>query len=413
MMMKKRIVAAAGILLGAALLFTGARCAMVSASSTKSSTSSSLSTSIKQKQEQIEKAKQEKNDLKKNLSDVQNIKKGLESKKQDLTEYIVELDSQLAQIEERVACLTEDIALKEYEIGETQKQLEDARQRETEQMHSMMVRARLMFEKNEGMALELILESSGLSDLLNRAEYMEKLVTYDKDQWNQLQDMRKYVELCEAQLELEKDILNQTKENVEIEQNTVELFIKQKKQDIEAYKSDIKTQEKAIAEYEALIRQQDEEIRALEKAIEEERKRQQSVKRTYDGGTFTFPIESYTRVSSEFGYRTDPISKVRSFHSGVDLAAAKGTAIYAAYKGVVVAATYSPSMGNYVMIDHGDDLYTIYMHASVLKVSKGDEVKAGQTIALVGTTGRSTGAHLHFTVRKNGTYVSPWEYISK
>jgi murein DD-endopeptidase MepM/ murein hydrolase activator NlpD len=104
---------------------------------------------------------------------------------------------------------------------------------------------------------------------------------------------------------------------------------------------------------------------------------------------------------------------VKQFHNGVDFAAPKGTAIYAAYNGIVVAATYSSTMGNYVMIDHGDGLYTIYMHASKLYVKKDDVVKKGQKIAGVGSTGRSTGNHLHFSVRKNGEYVSPWDYIVK
>ena len=93
--------------------------------------------------------------------------------------------------------------------------------------------------------------------------------------------------------------------------------------------------------------------------------------------------------------------------------APKGTAIYAAYDGTVVAATYNSTMGNYVMIDHGSGLYTIYMHASALYVNKGDIVIRGDTIAAVGTTGRSNGNHLHFSVRLNGSYVSPWEYITR
>ena len=135
--------------------------------------------------------------------------------------------------------------------------------------------------------------------------------------------------------------------------------------------------------------------------------------RTYDGGTFHFPLESYTRVSDDYGYRIHPILNVKQFHNGVDFAAPKGTPIYAAYDGMVVAATYSATMGNYVMIDHGDNLYTIYMHASKLYVSEDDVVKKGQKIAGVGTTGRSTGNHLHFSIRKNGAYVSPWDYIVK
>ena len=133
----------------------------------------------------------------------------------------------------------------------------------------------------------------------------------------------------------------------------------------------------------------------------------------YDGGVFAFPLESYTRVSSDYGYRIHPILNVQQFHNGVDFAAPKGTKIYAAYDGEVVAATYSSTMGNYVMIDHGSGLFTIYMHASKLYVSKGDIVIKGDHIAAVGTTGRSTGNHLHFTVRKNGAYESPWNYLSK
>ena len=133
----------------------------------------------------------------------------------------------------------------------------------------------------------------------------------------------------------------------------------------------------------------------------------------YDGGTFKFPIASYTRLSDDYGWRIHPTLNVKKFHNGIDLAAPKGTAIYAAYDGKVVAATYSSTMGNYVMIDHGDSLYTIYMHASALYVSKGDVVTRGETIAAVGTTGRSTGNHFHFGVRLNGEYVSPWNYLSK
>lgn len=101
------------------------------------------------------------------------------------------------------------------------------------------------------------------------------------------------------------------------------------------------------------------------------------------------------------------------FHNGIDLAASSGSDILAAYDGQVVASSYSASMGNYVMIDHGNELYTIYMHASALYVSKGDVVAKGQKIAAVGSTGRSTGPHLHFGVRRNGNYVSPWNYISQ
>lgn len=126
---------------------------------------------------------------------------------------------------------------------------------------------------------------------------------------------------------------------------------------------------------------------------------------------FTWPAPSYTRISDEYGNRQHPILGIQQFHNGLDMAAPGGSAILAAYDGKVVAATYSNSMGNYIMIDHGDSLYTIYMHASALYVSKGAEVSKGDKIAAVGSTGRSTGNHLHFSVRLNGNYVNPWNYL--
>jgi murein DD-endopeptidase MepM/ murein hydrolase activator NlpD len=132
---------------------------------------------------------------------------------------------------------------------------------------------------------------------------------------------------------------------------------------------------------------------------------------TYDGGTFSWPCPSSTTISSEYGNRMHPVLGVYKFHNGIDIAASTGSAIVAAYKGTVVGAGYNSSMGNYVMIDHGDGLYTIYMHASALYVSTGQNVAKGDTIAAVGSTGRSTGPHLHFGVRLNGSYVNPHSYV--
>lgn len=409
--MRKKRITTRVLLLSLTLLFLATWHGDVMMGSAAKSGDASILESIREKQEQISKAEKEKNGLKKNLSDVQGIKKNLESKKKDLNNYIAELDDQIAQIEQRMNDLKEQITTKEAEIAETQAQVEEALAREKGQMDSMIVRAQQMYEKKSNLMSDLLLSASGIGDFLNRAEFMEKLVNYDKEQWTNFQNYRKYVELCERQLELEKEILDQTKENVQLEQNTLEIFMEQKKRDIEAYQSDIENKEKAIEEYEAMIKQQDEEIKALELAIEADRKRL-SVMRIYDGGTFQFPLASYTRVSDPYGWRIHPILKVKQFHNGVDLAAPKGTAIYAAYNGVVVAAAYSPTMGNYVMIDHGDNLYTIYMHASTLKVQTNAVVSKGDTIALVGSTGRSTGNHLHFSVRKDGEYVSPMDYIT-
>lgn len=374
------------------------------------------SDSIEEKRDQIDEMEKEKDALEKNLTDLQKMKKDLESKKSDLKSYVAQLDSNLAEIEQNIADLKQQISTKEGEIVETEAELTDALETEQTQQKDMITRIRRMYEQDSSQMLDTLLSSGSLGNFLNRADSIEKVAAYDKQKYEDYKANRQLVELCKEQLELEKEILDQTKQNVEAEQSNLEDLIDQKNKDITAYETDINNKAKAIAEYEQMIKDQDAEIAALEAAIAEEKRQMLEGSGSdfdYDGGKFKFPLASYTRISDDYGWRIHPTLGVKQFHNGVDFAAPKGTAIYAAYDGKVVAATYSATMGNYVMIDHGSEVYTIYMHASALYVEKGDIVIRGETIAGVGTTGRSTGNHLHFSVRKNGEYQSPWDYISK
>ncbi len=380
------------------------------------SMSSITSESIKEKEAQITQAEKEKEALQNNLSNLQKITKELEAQKKNLKSYVAQLDANLTQIEENIAELKAQISVKEAEISKTQEELAAALEKEENQKESMITRIKLMYEQKDAYMTELLWHAKGFGDFLNRADFMERVITYDKAQWNQFKENRQLIELCKQELELEKQLLDQAKANVEIVQNNLEQLITQKQQDILAYETDINNKEQAIKEYEEEIAAQNAEIEALEAAIAEEKKKiiaSSGVVLAYDGGIFKFPLASYTRISDEYGMRIHPTLGVEQFHNGVDFAAPKGTAIYAAYDGVVVAAAYSATMGNYVMIDHGSGLYTIYMHASALYVKKDDVVVRGETIAAVGTTGRSTGNHLHFSVRKDGAYVSPWNYLSQ
>lgn len=379
-----------------------------------SNLSSITSDSIKEKEGQIAQKEQEKEALKGGLSNLKEIKKELEGLKTDLNNYVKELDSALARIEENIAKLNESIRLKEEEIRQAEAELAAALEKEERQKEAMNASVRLIYEMGEVNLVELLLRAKSMGDFLNQADYVEKLVAYDQQVWQEYKEAREYAQLCQEQLTLEKEILDETKAGVVEEQKNLQELIDQKRRDILSYETDINNKEKAIREYEAEIRAQDEEIRLLEAAIAEEKKKILESNRkplTYDGGMFKFPLASYTRVSDDYGMRIHPTLGVQQFHNGVDFASPGGTAIYAAYDGVVAAAAYSGTMGNYVFIDHGDGLYTIYMHASALYVKKGDAVAKGDTIAAVGSTGRSTGNHLHFSVRLNGSYVSPWGYL--
>ena len=137
---------------------------------------------------------------------------------------------------------------------------------------------------------------------------------------------------------------------------------------------------------------------------------------SYDGGKMKWPLPGHKNISSNYGYRNCPFHG-RELHSGIDIPAPQGTAIKAAAGGKVVLAGRNGSYGNCVIISHGKSVWTLYGHASSVSVKKGQEVKAGQTIAKVGSTGNSTGNHLHFEVRKGSNQhknsTSPWNYVSK
>lgn len=375
---------------------------------------SDLKKSIAEKQKEIEETQSQRKQLEGGLTDVKQIISSLESSKKNLASYVKQLDTELTAAQTRITELADMIAEKENEIVRTKAELEKAMEREASQYDAMKLRIQNMYERGSSFYFEAVFKASSFGDMLNRADYVEKITESDRKILDNFRMTREYVEVCKAQLEVEQELLEEAKVNVEQEQASLETLISEKQTQIHAYETDISSQETLLKEYEAELAARNAEIKALEDAVKAEQAALEAAsnpKRTYDGGMFAWPAPSYTRISDDYGNRPHPILGGTQFHSGVDMAAPGGSPILAAYSGTVAAAAYSASMGNYIMIDHGDNLYTIYMHASVLYVAKGAEVVKGQKIAAVGTTGRSTGNHLHFSVRLNGNYVNPWGYL--
>lgn len=391
------------ILLGMAIMFTYVEPAQAVTSA-----------SIREKEAEIEKAKQEVSKLKSSLTDVEALKKELEQSKSDLAAYVTQLDSQLSDIQEKIEQYNTLITEKEERIVETTEELNEAIRQQEDQYQAMKKRIKFMYEKGDSFYLELLFSSKGISDMTNKADYIEALSRYDKNKLEEYVQIKEMVQLCKEELETEKEFLDEARTAVQEEEANISALIKQKEARIVEVSADISNKEAAIKEYQDMIAQEDAEIAALEKAVAEERARLEAENaraRIYNGGMFAWPCPGYKRISDEYGNRIHPILGIQQFHNGVDMSAPSGTAILAAYDGDVIAAAYSGSMGNYIMIDHGSELYTIYMHCSALYVSKGQTVTKGQNIAAVGSTGRSTGPHLHFSVRLNGNYVSPWNYL--
>ena len=367
---------------------------------------------IKQMEAEIKKAQEEKKALQSGLTNVKELKKELEESKTSLSNYVAEMDANLATVQAKIDELKTLISEKEEEIADKTEELEDAIEVQQNQYEAMKSRIKFMYEKGDSLSLELIFSSESFGEMLNKAEYIESLSAYDRKMLDEYVAYAEYVALCKEGLEEEKSVLDEAKAAAQAEEDALNELIAAKEQEINQVSSDIANKEQAIKDYEADIAAENETIKALEAAVAEERKKLAAEQgRKYDGGMFTWPAPSYTRISSEYGNRMHPTVGVEKFHNGLDMAAPGGSPILAAYDGKVVAADYNSSMGNYIMIDHGDSLYTIYMHASALYVSKGTEVSKGDKIGAVGTTGRSTGNHLHFGVRLNGSYVNPWNYL--
>lgn len=373
------------------------------------------SDTIKQKQKEITDAQSEKKNLQTGLTDIKQILKDLEKSKSNLDNYVTKLDASLNSIEEKLAALNEQIELKLQEIKETKEKLLEAEAEEEKQYNAMKLRIKFMYEKGDNFYLEMMLSAKSFGEFINKSDYVTMLSEYDKKMLEEYQATKEAIAAFKAELEKEQVTLEETKKAAEEEEASMEALISAKEQEINLFESDISNKEQVVKAYEAEIAAQNATIAALEKAVADEKKRLEEANgavQKYDGGKFAWPAPSYKRVSDDYGNRMHPTLGVQQFHNGVDLAAPSGSPILAAYEGTVVQAAYSNTMGNYIMLDHGDGLYTIYMHSSALYVTAGEKVTRGQKIAAVGSTGRSTGPHLHFSVRQNGSYVSPWGYIS-
>lgn len=372
------------------------------------------SESIEQKKNQIANSKNEKKDLQNNLSNAKAMKKELEILRNDTAAYITKIDGQIAEIQANIEDYKLKIEEKAQEIVQMSAELEEAIATQNAQYEAMKQRIRFMYERGDTFYLELMFEAKSFGDMLTKANYIERLTTYDRNKLEEYKQVTEWTKLCKETLEAEKEVLDEAEAALEAEEASLQEMLHDKEVQLASYKQQILSKEEDIQAYEAEIAARDKLIASLETEITEEQKRiwrERGFTMEYDGSKFVWPAPSYVAITDDFGYRTDPITHKTSYHNGIDMGAPGGSPILAAFDGVVVAAAKDWSMGNYIMINHGRGIYTVYMHASKLLVKKDDVVKRGDKIALVGTTGRSTGNHLHFSVRLNGQYVSPWPYL--
>ena len=358
----------------------------------------------------LQEAQDEKAQLEKALKEAQSTIEDLKDSKGDIESKVTELNQQLMDISARITDLENQLTAKSEDIQETKDELAGAKEREAQQYADMKVRIQFMYENGQTSYLEALLSSRNISEFLNSADYIAQIQSYDRQKLTEYQDTVESIVNLEAQLEQEYTDLEALKSTVESNKATVAAMMRQKESELADISGDIEDAQSDADYYAAEIQAQEELIAAIKRA-EAEKAAAGVEEHPYTGGAFRWPCPSSTRVTSDYGTRISPMSGASSNHKGIDIGASSGADIIAAADGTVTAASYSSAAGNYVMIDHGGGLYTVYMHASSLLVSPGQTVSAGDVIAKVGSTGISTGSHLHFGVSLNGSYVSPWSYL--
>ena len=370
---------------------------------------------------QDEKDKQEQMD--EDLQSLEDKIASLEQYKKDQEKYIVEMDKQLTQIADTIYSYEQKIEKKQEQIKKKKASIKKSKKEIKKQYEDMKLRIQYMYENSSNMYDGFLGGADSISDMLAKAEYVNEITEYDRKMLIKLRDDKAKLNKQLDKLESEEAALDSLLEDAKKQKSDMQLMVEAKKQVITKYKENISKKEQEALQLQQDIKAQKQIIAELEelerkRKEEEERRRQEALKRqqqadlpTYDGGMFKWPVPGYTYISSEFGNRSDPFTGQTAYHNGIDIPAPEGTPIIAAYDGEVVWAYLSASAGNWVGIDHGGGITTVYMHASKLLVTEGQKVKAGETIALVGTTGRSTGNHLHFTVRVNGVDQNPHNYF--
>lgn len=342
---------------------------------------------------------QQLNELNQEINQTKSALKEGQKKEKELNNQIKQLESQINAAEREIEGIEGDIQKTENHIAAVKADLLQVEQEMTQQNDALQKRLRAMYKNGDVGLIQILLGSEDITDFMTNMDMVQKIFDNDveilklmEEQHQKIEQQKKQLENLQAQLVAEKQRRADKQEALQVSRGEVASLKAQVASNNDAL-------EEALDELNAEADRLKAEIRKLQGT------------QAFVGGQFAWPSQSSTRVTSEFGYRLHPILKVNKLHTGMDIGAAAGTNVLAANDGTVIKAGWNNSYGNLVMIDHGGSIVTLYAHNSKLLVSTGDVVAKGQVIALVGSTGQSTGPHIHFEVRVNGEYQNPRNWL--
>ena len=338
---------------------------------------------------------------------IQNSNEKLEEVQEELTEnlqQVQKLDEKIEQSEKELTEINEKVQSLTESTDKLEEKLKVAKENYEKQKSILEARLVAMYEAGETQYLDVLLSSTSLTDFLSNYFLITEIATYDSDLLEEVENKKEILELAEQKLKTNLKQLSTIKQN----QLKISKVLQNTKTLRENYISKLSEKEQGIQakidEYKTRFEEVNREILALATS--------EGLSAQYIGGVMAWPVPGHTRISSNYGMRTHPITGVYKLHTGVDISAPLGVNFVAANDGIVTKASYNSAYGNIVIIDHGGGISTLYAHGSEILVQVGQTVTRGEPILKVGSTGYSTGPHAHFEVRINGVVTNPIEYIT-
>lgn len=385
----------------------------------------------------LQKAQDQKKAIQEQLNKKQSVINSTKAEVSSVAEEIKALDLSITSASAELFSLMDNIKALEGDIAKAQKELDQAQAELKKSQDAFAQRIKVMYVKGDIGYLDVLLNSQDMESFLTNIELIKsinrqdrKLVAKIKTQVDIIRAKKEELTQKKSALEGQKAQVEEKKRALEEANQAKQNYMVNLKGDLSAYEEDYDEMLKESKQLEARIQKIKNDIQEQKRLAELKRKAQEKANKAKRAGasgrvtelpmasspyvrsnkSLTWPVPGHSRISSPFGYRIHPVLGTQRFHSGIDIPAPVGTPIVAAKPGIVITASYMGSYGNVVMIDHGD-IVTVYGHNSVLKVSVGQQVSAGQVIALAGSTGRSTGPHCHFEVRVGGRPVNPLGFV--
>ncbi len=311
------------------------------------------------------------------------------------------LNKEIVQIDGKIEDLKDKITAKEASIKFKEREVELAGMGVDNQKQKLKIRLRAMYRLQKSGYLEILLKADSLRNVLTRVEQIRSILDYDKKLLKKLKDAKNKLQIIKAELVKEKADLIVLKDQELKERDKFQRALAR----VEVIKKTLQVKKASLEREEKLFRAEIDEITRYIKKLE--------IKKKYAGGKMRWPLDyKWHRITSYFGRRRAPTPGATTNHGAIDVAVPSGQPVYAAQRGTVVISRYMGSYGQFILIDHGGGIMTAYAHNSRRLVRVGQEVKKGQKISLSGSTGRSTGPHLHFEVRVKGTRVDPLKYVA-